>query len=258
MKKLFFLYPLLFSLLGVNGQVIEKSLHDSTTIPHTHSKWWIRPAATAGYAGAGWLCYRYLDTKVQDESQEGKTPFKTSVFTGVGQLGLGKVQTVSWGATALVSVLTKNRKLQQVSLIWLGSLAINSTLTDQLKKTFQRHRPYSGSPYNTFDWRGGPGIHTSFPSAHTSNAFTTATVFATLYKDRKWVPFLAYGLASMVGVSRIYNNAHWASDVMTGAAIGFLSAKAMIALYKCAGKKWLFLPQAGIRGGAVMMVYCFR
>jgi membrane-associated phospholipid phosphatase len=258
MKKLFFLYPLLLSLLFVRGQTIENNLRDSSTGLHKQGKWWMKPAMALGYAGADWLCYRYLDTQVQDESQEGKTPFKTSVFTGIGQLGLGKVQTVSWGATALVSVLTKNRKLQQASIIWLGSLAINSTLTDQLKKTFQRHRPYSGSPYNTFDWRKGPGINTSFPSAHTSNAFTTATVFATLYKDHKWVPYLAYGLASLVGASRIYNNAHWASDVVTGAAIGFLSAKAATALYKCAGKKWVFLPQADIHGGAVTMVYQFR
>jgi membrane-associated phospholipid phosphatase len=74
---------------------------------------------------------------------------------------------------------------------------------------------------------------------------TTATVFATMYRDQRWVPPVAYGLATLVGLSRIYDNAHWASDVMAGAAIGFLSAKAMTALYKFAGKKITFLPQAG-------------
>ena len=31
-----------------------------------------------------------------------------------------------------------------------------------------------------------------------------------------------YGGASLMGLSRIYNNQHWASDVMGGAAIGTL------------------------------------
>lgn len=31
---------------------------------------------------------------------------------------------------------------------------------------------------------------------------------------------LFYGGASMVGLSRMYNNMHWASDVVAGAAIG--------------------------------------
>ena len=123
-----------------------------------------------------------------------------------------------------------------------------------VKDTFQRHRPNSGDPPDVFDWRHGPGIHTSFPSAHTSNIFTTATVFATLYHDHRWVPPVAYGLATLVGLSRIYDNAHWASDVMTGAAIGFLSAKSMTAIYKWAGKKITFLPQASRHSASLLLI----
>ena len=32
-----------------------------------------------------------------------------------------------------------------------------------------------------------------------------------------------YGGATLVGLSRMYNNAHWASDVTLGAAIGTFS-----------------------------------
>jgi membrane-associated phospholipid phosphatase len=32
-----------------------------------------------------------------------------------------------------------------------------------------------------------------------------------------------YGAATLTGVSRIYNNQHWASDVLAGAAVGTIS-----------------------------------
>src|SRR4029078_5561166 len=98
----------------------------------------------------------------------------------------------------------------------------------------------------------------SLPSANTSNAFTTSTVFATMYANKKWVPPLAYGLATLVGFSRIYNNAHWASDVMAGAAVGFLSAKGVIGLYKITSKKHLVVvPQIGHRFSSVSFIYSF-
>ena len=137
-------------------------------------------------------------------------------------------------------------------------MAINDIATNQLKLSFQRHRPATGAPFNTFDWRAGPGIHKSLPSAHTSNAFATATVFATLYKDKRWVAPFAYGMAAMVGLSRIYDDAHWLSDVMAGAAVGFFSAKAMIAVDRFLSNKGIRIyPQIG-RHTSVTLLYTFE
>lgn len=207
-------------------------------------KRWVVPVSLAiGYTAGTYLCYRFGDARIREESQEHKTKFKTGLSNAVTNLGLGKYQAIAAGGTAIFALAVKDEKLQKTVIIWGGSLLINSVITDQLKKTFQRHRPNSGDPYNSFDWRKGPKINTSFPSAHTSNIFTTAAVFATLYKNNKWVPPVAYTLASLVGLSRIYDDAHWVSDVLAGAALGFLSAKAMNALYNLAGKKIAFLPQ---------------
>jgi membrane-associated phospholipid phosphatase len=223
----------------------RENFYQTDSLKRKHA--WLGPAIAVGYAGATYACYLFLDSRIQDESQEGKTGFSTRLSSSIGHLGLGRFQSIAWGSTTALALITKNKKLQKTVIIWAGSLLLNSTITDQLKISFQRHRPSSGDPYNVFDWRGGPRLNNSFPSAHTSNAFTTATVFASLYGDHHWVPPLAYGLATLVGLSRIYDNAHWASDVMTGAAVGFLSAKAMTALYRLASKKILFLPQAGTR-----------
>jgi len=212
-------------------------------------------AISLAYTGVTYLTFRYFDTKIVTASQKNKTSFKSCVANSVSWMGLGRTQTIGLASTAAFSFLAKKKKLQKTVLIWGGSLVINSIITDQLKKSFQRHRPNSGDPYNTFDWRGGPKVHNSLPSAHTSNAFTTATVFATVYKENKWVVPVAYGLATLVGISRIYDNAHWASDVLAGAGVGFLSAKLMTYTYKLAGKKFTFLPNIS-KSYSTLSIFC--
>lgn len=59
----------------------------------------------------------------------------------------------------------------------------------------------------------------SFPSGHTTEAFTLATVIAEHYHSI-WIDMGCYGLASAVGYARLDLNYHWASDVLAGAAIG--------------------------------------
>jgi membrane-associated phospholipid phosphatase len=59
------------------------------------------------------------------------------------------------------------------------------------------------------------------PSGHTIAAFSIATVFARRYGNHRWVPFVAYGLAGVVGFSRMTLSAHFASDVFMGAALGY-------------------------------------
>ncbi len=218
---------------------------------------WLIPVIAVSYSALTYQCYESLDTRIQKCSQKNKSKVQTAMSNSVTHLGLGMVQTFAFGATTIVAFAAKNKKLQQTVVIWGGSLLINSIVTDQLKISFQRHRPNSGDPYNTFDWRKGPKLHKSFPSAHTSNIFTTATVFATQYKTTKWVPPVAYAMASLVALSRIYDNAHWASDVLAGAAIGFLSAKAMNGLYKLAKRKFYFFPQAGRSYSSLNLVYQF-
>jgi membrane-associated phospholipid phosphatase len=255
----FVLWALLFITAAGKTQTVENSFSDSVST-HTikKQKWAGKVMIASGYAIGTYFCYRYIDSKLQDESQELKSaPFNT-FFAGMSDFGLGRTQAIAFVSTSLVAFLSRNQKLKQTVITWGGALVINSIITEQVKMTFQRHRPNTGDPYNVFDWRHGPGVNKSFASAHTSNAFTTATIFATLYKNHVWVPYVAYGLASLVGVSRIYRNEHWASDVMAGAAIGFLSAKTMNGIYKAASKRFLFLPHPGLKGGSVSMVYAFK
>jgi membrane-associated phospholipid phosphatase len=65
------------------------------------------------------------------------------------------------------------------------------------------------------------GFNSSFPSGHTIAAFSIATVFAERYQRHRWVPWVAYGAATLVGFSRITLQAHFPADVFAGAALGY-------------------------------------
>ena len=62
----------------------------------------------------------------------------------------------------------------------------------------------------------------SFPSGHTDLVFTGAELVRMEY-GWGWGAG-AYAVAATVGMMRLYNNWHWASDVIFGAGLGILCA----------------------------------
>jgi membrane-associated phospholipid phosphatase len=77
----------------------------------------------------------------------------------------------------------------------------------------------------------GKTEYSSFPSGHTTVAFAAATVFASEYRDKPIIPVIAYSAATLIGISRITENKHWTTDVLAGAAVGFLSGKQVVNNY---------------------------
>lgn len=78
----------------------------------------------------------------------------------------------------------------------------------------------------THQLRPDNSANNSFPSGHTAQAFAAATFLSEEYKSKfKWMPYVAYGIASSVGVLRMANNKHYISDVLLGAGLGILSMK---------------------------------
>jgi hypothetical protein len=77
----------------------------------------------------------------------------------------------------------------------------------------------------------------SFPSGHTATAFMGAELLYQEYKEESiWYGISGYIVATGTGAFRMYNNRHWLSDVVTGAGIGILSAKAGYWLYPVVSK----------------------
>jgi membrane-associated phospholipid phosphatase len=57
-----------------------------------------------------------------------------------------------------------------------------------------------------------------------------SSVIATEYNS-PYISVLSYGTAAAVGVSRLYKDVHWTSDVVAGAVLGIAIGKASCCLY---------------------------
>jgi membrane-associated phospholipid phosphatase len=68
------------------------------------------------------------------------------------------------------------------------------------------------------------------PSGHATVAFALASTISERFDNSWWVAPGAYALASLVAFSRTRANAHFASDVLVGAAIGTATGRTVVDL----------------------------
>ena len=112
--------------------------------------------------------------------------------------------------------------------------ALVSGMNSIIKWTAGRLRPFKakGHPDELFPFQFDPFIggisglfnvgNVCFPSGHAALAFATAQMLAMLIPRWRW---LFYAGASLVGLERVLENAHWVSDVVAAALLGVVGAK---------------------------------
>ncbi len=133
------------------------------------------------------------------------------------------------------SYLAKNRYLKDSLFLSFQSLFVTQFYTELFKTTVGRTRPRN-SIDNPFE-RGEGGK--SFFSGQASGSWAVMTVFAERYPDYS-LPF--YGLAAGVAGSRIYEDAHWFSDVLVGSFVGYGIGKLTINLNRGLDAYFLVTP----------------
>jgi len=107
----------------------------------------------------------------------------------------------------------------------LAYLIIFGTLTlwlvvEFVKAIIQRARPFE--KLQKARVVGGRAIGRSFPSGHTSQAFFLITILAQYFQLGPIITILLYGMATIVGITRMYVGAHYPRDVLAGAILGSL------------------------------------
>jgi hypothetical protein len=154
--------------------------------------------------------------------------YETYVLAGLGAYGF----------------IFKNEKIKTTTLLATQAYITGGAMESLLKFISGRQRPSFYDPNSSeaepkfhgpiSPWGtdvNGKRINSSFPSGHTTVAFAAATVFAMEYKNHPFVPILSYSAATLIGLSRITENKHWITDVVAGAALGFLTGKQVVNNY---------------------------
>ncbi len=128
-----------------------------------------------------------------------------------------------------VGKIIDDKKLIKTTELMIRSLIISSLFTTSLKLIIGRARPYIKTgphQFNHFNLKTD-GRYSSMPSGHTSSIFSMMTVIAKQY-NTMWVKVPAYTFAVSVGMQRINEGKHWASDVLLGGVIGYLVGKTIV------------------------------
>ena len=120
-------------------------------------------------------------------------------------------------AMGIYALIQKDQALLK-DAIYIGTSVIEAlSLTYGLKYTIDRQRPYEKYPDKIRPIE--PEDSPSFPSGHTTAAFSLATSLSITYP--KWYVIAPSAIwACGVGLARINQGVHYPSDVLTGAGIG--------------------------------------
>ncbi len=120
----------------------------------------------------------------------------------------------------VAGLIKEDKSLRENALYITESILVSTVITWGMKEAVGRKRPAEYDPTFTavLDNRNN-----SFPSGHTSEAFSMATSLGIKYP--KWYILVpAYGYAALTGYSRLYLGVHYPSDVLAGAITGSGSA----------------------------------
>ncbi len=198
---------------------VRRLLWDSgalLTAPARWDRWnWgqaaIFAAATGGFMGLD----REIDIQSRKRHPRGNT--EKSIENALQDFGYAPGIAAVVGGGYLFGFLTGSDDAKNLATDAGEALILSGAVTGALKDMIGRERPNrEEGPFRFHPFSG----NASLPSGHATAAFALASSVAEHFSNSLWAAVPVYGLASAVALSRVRANAHFASDVLVGAAIG--------------------------------------
>jgi hypothetical protein len=161
----------------------------------------------------------FVDEEIKDFSQSNKSSFLDGLFE-IDRYYHWESMVISIAGIYTYGLAADERDVRNLAVQLSESMVFSSLINLTTKFIAGRARPYTEigntdfMPFN-FTWE-----HSSIPSGHTTLSFAYSTVIADVYNNFLW-KLGWYSAAVLVGAARIYHNAHWFSDTILGAAIGY-------------------------------------
>lgn len=185
---------------------------------------------TAGVLGATAIVYSY-DNEIRRATlrNEGTPIYDAMLDVGNELVEVGFMGRTwpYWVGGALVSTALDIDPVQSICLDVIESHLIAGGIRNAAKFIIGRDHPFEAGR-SVFFVQG-----TSMPSGHTSVVFEVATIFTRHTEGMPravqiGVGVTSYGIATAVALQRVDSEAHWASDVILGGALGSLVANTVV------------------------------
>ncbi len=216
--------------VGWNAHFFSSIPGDAGRIVTAPARWsaseWGEAAAVAGVG----IALYAEDERIQGWMQRRRSQTTNRVAKLVKPFGREYVA-IGLVGFAIASPFVDDERVKRTALLGGESMIFAGLGYEGLQLLTSRPRPDTGAGRDAWGGPKGHGNH-SFPSGHTTAAFAFATIVADEWKAVPGIPLLAYTLATGVGLSRMNDDAHWASDAFTGAVLGYFSATAVEYLHR--------------------------
>ncbi|HAH31931.1 MAG TPA: hypothetical protein DCL44_06415 [Elusimicrobia bacterium] len=251
--------------IGVNAGAVEPEINNfpvdvlretgrvftsPARMTHTDGAW------LAGIAGGGFLLYS-MDGQIRHAFEKNSSAFNDNAATALEKFGDGAYDLGFLGIYGVAGYLLKKPEMTGTAMLAAESFAAANAAGTVIKAAAGRARPYAGKGKGVFKPFKARTAYTSFPSGHTTSAFSVASVLAARYESPV-VGIVAYSLASGVALQRIYADRHWASDVFAGAALGTVVGRAVVKNTKTKKEKTSYLVPVFASGySGAMAVFTF-
>ncbi len=185
----------------------------------------------------GFTCLSaFADNAIRKEVLAKSTKQLSDFFSIPNSFGAVQYPVALAGGIYLTGLFAGEKELRTTGRLIFESMALAGLTTTVTKALVGRSRPYMNNgqlKFKPFTFDDG---FSSFPSGHTTAAFSVASVLATRI-DKWWAYIGLYSCAGLTGIARIYFDKHNLSDVIVGAAIGTASGLAVCNAEMVAGKK---------------------
>lgn len=167
-----------------------------------------------------------LDQPIRDTVQEGLRGRDSEAVTEV-LYDVGRPRTALAGFLGgyAYSFLAGDGYFRETLHLSFQSLLITQALTDTTRNV-GRERPHE-SPDDPYSFGASDGK--SYFSGHASGTWSVMTVLASRHPHAP-VQWGAYGLAAAVSLSRVHDDDHWTSDIVTGSLVGYSIGRLTVAL----------------------------
>ncbi len=219
----------------LNKEYFKGYLTDTEDILTAPARWestdWIKASVVLGISVGLFT----QDDKIQRWVQKNKNTTTADISDDAKKISTFSLPAL--GGLGLYGYIANDGKAKRTFLLSAESFIVTGAFVEFLKRSTGRYRPYTGRSHDT--WAGpsisGNNDKLSFPSGDASSAFALASVVASEYNNAV-VPPVVYTAATLIALERVHSNAHWASDVFVGSAIGYFTGKAIVSFHS-AGKE---------------------
>lgn len=182
---------------------------------HFDSGDWLKTGAVLGGTSLFFTC----DNSIRDFALRNQSDGADRLVKIGNAYGEGMNVLILSGGLYAGGLLFGNEAVRTTGRMVFESALFAGLTTSAIKSLLGRSRPYTGDgPYRFYGFEID-NDHLSLPSGHVTLAFAVSSTLSERI-DNIYASFALYTLATSTAFARIYDDEHWFSDTLMGAAIG--------------------------------------